>query len=143
MGKRTLSSVGVLVGAMALFVLFCSPASAQTNARADTRQRAEVPSDVVVRDVHIALLKFALKLRPAQEPYWAPVEAALRDMAHWQAKGSPEVDANGRAGSSVAYRLRKIAAMAVPLIKALDEDQRRSMMMLARTAGLEMLVASR
>ena len=36
-----------------------------------------------------------------------------------------------------------IAAMAVPLIKALDENQRRSMMMLARTAGLDMLVASK
>lgn len=143
MGKRALSSVGYFLGAAALFVLFCSPVSAQTSARADTRQRAEVPSDVVVKDVHIALLKFALRLRPAQEPYWAPVEAALRDMAQWQAKGSPEADANSRTGSSVAYRLRRIAAMAVPLIKALDDDQRRSMMMLARTAGLEMLVASR
>jgi hypothetical protein len=107
------------------------------------RQRAEIPSDVVVKEMHITLLKFALNLRPAQEQFWSPVEAALREMAQWQAKGSPEADASSRAGSSVAHRLRRIAAMAVPLIKALDENQRRSMMMLARTAGLEMLVASK
>jgi hypothetical protein len=128
---------------MALSILLSSPASAQSSARTDARQRAEVPSDVVVKETHITLLKFALNLRPAQEPFWAPVEAALHEMAQWQAKGSPETDANGRTGSSVVHRLRRIAAMAVPLIKALDDNQRRSMMMLARTAGLEMLVASK
>ena len=145
MGKRALASVcvGIFLGAMALSILLSSPASAQTSARADARQRAEVPSDVVVKETHITLLKFALNLRPAQEPFWAPVEAALHEMAQWQAKGSPETDANGRAGSSVVHRLRRIAAMAVPLIKALDDNQKRSMMMLARTAGLEMLVASK
>jgi hypothetical protein len=74
---------------------------------------------------------------------WAPVEAALHDMAQWQAKGSPELKSSDRAGSAVAHRLRRIAAMAVPLIKALDENQRRSMMMLARSAGLEQLLASK
>jgi hypothetical protein len=145
MGKRALASVCVVIilGVTALSIVFGSPASAQTSARENARQRAEVPSDVVVKEMHITLLKFALNLRPMQEPFWAPVEAALHEMAQWQAKGSPEIDANGRTGSSVALRLRRIAAMAVPLIKALDEDQRRSMMMLARTAGLEMLVASK
>jgi len=93
--------------------------------------------------MHITLLKFVLNLRPAQEPFWAPVEAALHDMAQWQAKGSPELNSSDRAGSAVAHRLRRIAAMAVPLIKALDENQRRSMMMLARSAGLEQLLASK
>jgi hypothetical protein len=145
MGKRALASVcvGIFLGAMALSILLSSPALAQSSARTEARQRAEVPSDVVVKETHITLLKFALNLRPAQEPFWAPVEAALHEMAQWQAKGSPETDANGRAGSSVVHRLRRIAAMAVPLIKALDDNQRRSMMMLARTAGLEMLVASK
>jgi len=76
-------------------------------------------------------------------PEAAPVEAALHDMAQWQAKGSPELNSSDRAGSAVAHRLRRIAAMAVPLIKALDENQRRSMMMLARSAGLEQLLASK
>ena len=145
MGKRAFASVcvGIFLGVTAFSIMFVATASAQTAARADARQRAEVPPDVVVRETHITLLKFALNLRPAQEPFWAPVEAALHDMALWQAKGSPETDVNGRAGSTVAHRLRRIATMAVPLIKALDEDQRRSMMMLARSAGLEMLLASK
>ncbi len=145
MGKRALASfcVGTLFGVMMLLIQFSSQVSAQTTASVDARQRAEVPSDVVVKEMHITLLKFALNLRPAQEPFWVPVETALREMAQWQAKSSLESDANGRAGSLVAHRLRRIAAMAVPLIKALDEDQRRSMMMLARSAGLEMLLASK
>ena len=56
-------------------------------------------------------------------------------------EGFSEADA-AAVGSSVAHRLRRIAAMAV-LIKALDDNQKRNMMMLARTAGLEMLVASK
>jgi hypothetical protein len=142
MGKRALVGVcaGIFLGAMALSIGFNTPASAQTTV---AWLRAEVPSDVVVREMHITLLKFALNLRPAQEPFWAPVEAALHEMAQWQAKGSPDADANGRTGGAVVHRLKRIAALAVPLIKALDDTQRRSMMSLARSAGLEMLVASK
>jgi hypothetical protein len=146
LGKRALVSIcaGIVLSAMALSIMFGSTASAQTTGKAtETRQRADVPSDVVVKEMHITLLKFALNLRPAQEPFWAPVEAALHDMVLWQAKVSSEFDSSGRAGSAVMLRLKRIAALAVPLIRALDENQRRSMMMLARSAGLEMLLASK
>jgi len=146
MRKRAFVSicVGIFLGATVVSIMFCSQASAQTTGRTmEGRQRADVPSDVVVKEMHITLLKFVLNLRPAQESFWAPVEAALHDMAQWQAKGSPELNSSDRAGSAVAHRLRRIAAMAVPLIKALDENQRRSMMMLARSAGLEQLLASK
>lgn len=35
--------------------------------------------------INIARIKSVLKLTPAQEPYWAPVETALRDLARQQA----------------------------------------------------------
>jgi len=146
MSKRALFSicVGIFLGVTALSTMFGSTASAQTTGKAtEGRQRADVPSDVVVKEMHITLLKFALNLRPAQEPFWAPVEAALHEMAQWQAKGSPEINSSDRAGSAVVLRLKRIAAMAVPLIRALDENQRRAMMMLARSAGLEQLLASK
>jgi len=146
MDKRSVASVcvSIFLGAAALSIMFGATAMAQTAGNiTEARRRVEVPSDVVVKEMHITLLKFALNLRPAQEPFWLPVETALREMAKWQAKGGAETDANGHSDSSVAHRLRRIAAMAVPLIKALDDNQKRSMMMLARTAGLEMLVASK
>ena len=37
--------------------------------------------------INIARIKNVLKLTPAQEPYWAPVEEALRDLARQQAPG--------------------------------------------------------
>ena len=144
MDKRVLTSIGVSIffGVTALSVMLVSPASAQTTGKVtEARHRVDVPSDVVVKERHISLLKFALNLRPEQEPFWAPVEAALHDMARWQA--SSDLDATGRAASAVVLRLKRIAALAVPLIKALDDSQRRNMMMLARSAGLEMLVASK
>ena len=144
MGKRTLASVGVSIffGVTALSIMLISPASAQTTGKVtEARHRVDVPSDVVVKERHISLLKFALNLRPEQELFWAPVEAALHDMAQWQA--SSGLDASERASNAVVLRLKRIAALAVPLIKALDDNQRRSMMMLARTAGLEMLLASK
>src|SRR5690242_14821391 len=41
--------------------------------------------------INIARIKSVLKLTAAQEPYWAPVEAALRDLARQQARSeSPD-----------------------------------------------------
>ena len=143
---RVCAVVSAFFGGIALPTSYVSPAVAQTTGKVtEARHRVDVPSDVVVKEMHISLLKFALNLRPAQEPFWAPVEVALRDMAQWQATTASEFDSNerGRSGNTVVMRLRRIAALAVPLIKALDEDQRRSMMMLARTAGLEQLLASK
>src|SRR5215475_14420669 len=38
--------------------------------------------------INIARIKSALKLTPAQEHYWAPVEAALRDLARKQTQNN-------------------------------------------------------
>lgn len=146
MGKsaRVCATISVFLSAAALMTAHVSPASAQTTGKVtQARHHADVPSDIVVKEAHITLLKFALNLRPPQEPFWAPVEAALREMARWQAAMASEYDAaSNRSGSAVVMRIKRIAAMAVPLIRVLDDSQRRSMMMLARSAGLEQLLAS-
>jgi hypothetical protein len=109
------------------------------------RHRAEVPSDLIVKAEYISLLKTALNLQPAQEPLWAPIEAALHEMARWQASKASQSasgeSANSRSDAAVVTRINRIAAMAAPLIKVLDENQRNSMIMLARTAGLDELLA--
>jgi hypothetical protein len=146
MGKsaRVHAIVGVVLSTVVILTAHVSTASAQTTSKVtQVRHREDVPSDVVVKEMHITLLKFALNLRPAQQPYWAPVETALHEMAQWQATATSELNASGRASSAVVLRLKRIAALAVPLIRALDENQKRSMMILARSAGLEILLASK
>jgi hypothetical protein len=145
--------VGVLLFACAVAAAVLEPSG---DARAETtgnisqaRVAVHVPSDIVVTEAHIFLIKFALRLRPEQEPYWAPVEGALRDLARRQATAKVGPASVGRhadraaTGDLVATRLRQIAVLARPLLKALDHDQRRNMLSLARTAGLEQLLTSR
>jgi len=141
---RTCATVCVFLSAAALLIAHVSPASAQTTGKVtQARHSADVPSDILVKEMHISLLKFALNLRPTQEPYWAPIEAALREMARWQAAAASEFDsASNRSGAAVVMRIKRIAAMAQPLIRVLDDSQRRSLYMLSRSAGLEQLLAS-
>jgi hypothetical protein len=138
----------LLVVAVMLATLF-DPVSART-----TGHRREAPAetqdDVVVKEIHIALIKNVLKLRAEQEPYWIPVENALRNLAQWQAAKAastsalpPESRGAREYANLVMRRLKRIAAIAVPLRKSLDETQRHDLAILARIAGLEILLASR
>jgi hypothetical protein len=122
-------------------VLNVLPALAESpNKIVAARNQADIPTDIVVTEAHITLLKSTLNLRPEQMPYWTPVETALQEMARWQATPS-DATAN-RPEAAVVARLKRIAALAAPLIKVLDEGQRNSMMILARSAGLEQLLAA-
>jgi hypothetical protein len=107
-------------------------------------RRVHVPSDIVVTEAHIFLIKFVLRLRPEQEWHWMPVEAALRDLARAQAAARTEfvsaVRDNNRGGLDVATRLRRIALLARPLLRSLDDDQRQKLTTLARSARLEHLL---
>jgi hypothetical protein len=40
--------------------------------------------------IDVVRIKSALKLTPGQEPYWAPVENALRNLARQQAASEPD-----------------------------------------------------
>jgi hypothetical protein len=144
---RVLVTVRVFLSVTALLIANVSSVLAQTRDQVlVTRHRVDVPPDIVVKAEHISLLKTALNLTPAQEPLWAPVEAALHEMARWQAsRSSPFASVESPSSPSegaVVMRLRRIAAMAAPLLKVLDENQRNSMMMLARTAGLDALLVN-
>jgi hypothetical protein len=45
-------------------------------------------------------------------------------------------------GGTTMARLKRIAALATPLLRSLDDGQRRNVMTLARTFGLEHLLVS-
>ena len=97
--------------------------------------------------INIARIKSALKLTPAQEPYWAPVEAALRDLDHRQAQseGDGLVRRISHRVVSIALNsatIQKLAAAARPLIGVLDAEQMRTAHGLAQEMGLGPVVAA-
>ncbi|MGB7689667.1 MAG: hypothetical protein WBL98_14430 [Pseudolabrys sp.] len=97
--------------------------------------------------INIARIKSVLKLTPAQEPYWAPVETALRDLARQQAP----VESTGLV-HRVSHRVvsvvlnsgavRRLAVAARPLIAMLDAEQMRAAHGLAQEMGLGPVVAA-
>jgi hypothetical protein len=97
--------------------------------------------------INIARIKSVLKLTPAQEPYWAPVEEALRELAHQQAPA----DSAGlmrrishRVVSVVlnSAAVQRLAVAARPLVAMLNEEQMRAAHGLAREMGLGPVVAA-
>ena len=98
--------------------------------------------------IDIARIKSVLKLTPAQEPYWAPVEVALRDLARQQA---PAAESSGivrrishRVVSIVlnSAAVHRLVVAARPLISKLDEEQIRAAHGLAQEMGLGPVVAA-
>jgi hypothetical protein len=97
--------------------------------------------------INIARIKSALRLTPAQEPYWAPVETALRDLSHRQAQseGDGLVRRISHRVVSIALNsatIQKLAVAARPLIGVLDADQMRTAHGLAQEMGLGPVVAA-
>jgi hypothetical protein len=133
-----------LVGAMALTITGSAFVSAEeitgtTGARYTIQSQGN--GEV---DSKIARAKAVLRLTPDQERHWPRVEAALREVA--QRRNNVEQASAGniiyrigaRAGDMAlnASSIRKLVSAAQPLIKVLDEDQKRDAMRMARAMGL-------
>jgi hypothetical protein len=149
MFKGKVALISSFAGAMALVTAWVPSTLAQTTGKIpDPSIRVETRPEIIVTKTHIALLKNVLNLRPEQEPYWVPLEAALNDLARSQAMKASEIEIVGStsnrqaSGAGAKKRLKRLTTVAAPLIRALDENQRRDVMMLARTFGFERLVAS-
>ena len=97
--------------------------------------------------INIARIKSVLKLTPAQEHHWAPVEAALRDLTRRQTQ--PESAGLVRRISNRVVTVvlnsaavQRLAVAARPLIGTLDADQMRAAQGLAQEMGLGPVVAA-
>lgn len=100
-------------------------------------------------DIH--QIKAALRITPAQEPYWAAVEAVLRDIAQ---RHEAQQQAQVNAGTMQRIRQRAVVIVldsaavarltqaARPLANVLSEDQKRSAHELARKMGLTHMLAA-
>jgi len=133
----------VCAGVIALVAL--SLLTIVPSARAADMMDSAVPAHTATIDV--ARIKSALHLTPAQEPYWAPVESALRELARRQDR-----DANDGLVRRVSKRVVQVAlnsatvhrlvAAARPLAKTLDEQQMRTAHGLAQEMGFGSVVAA-
>jgi len=89
----------------------------------------------LLSDMQIAALKGRMQLTRAQEPYWPPVEGALRDVArkiHTRRLAAP-----GTPAALDSSDIEQIKTAAAPLLAKLREDQKREARSLARIIGLE------
>jgi hypothetical protein len=97
--------------------------------------------------INIPRIKSALKLTAAQEPYWTPVEAALRDLARKQTQ-TESAGLVSRISNRVvtvvlnSAAVQRLAVAARPLIGRLDADQMRTAQGLAQEMGLGPVVAA-
>lgn len=100
----------------------------------------------------IARFKAALRLTPAQEKHWPRVEAALRVIAN-EGDREPVTDASAQPGffrrvgaratemAMGAASMRRLVSAAQPLVKSLDDSQKREALTLARAMGFGSLAA--
>jgi LTXXQ motif family protein len=97
--------------------------------------------------INIVRIKSVLKLTPAQEQYWTPVEAALRDLVRRQAHADEEGLVRRISNRVISVVLNSAAvqrlAVAVrPLIAVLDDEQKRAAYSLVQEMGLSPVVAA-
>ena len=98
-------------------------------------------SDGAAASIDVVRIKTALKLTPGQEPYWPPVENALRNLARQQAASDQDgfVRRISRRVVSVVLNsaaVERLAVAARPLVGVLTQDQMRAASGLAQEMGL-------
>jgi hypothetical protein len=110
---------------------------------------AEARSAAALSEGEIARIKDTLKLTSVQERLWSPFAAALRSVARNRLRGddgesgaAQRMASRAAAAASKAASYKRLAMAAVPLIKSLDETQRREALILARAFGFEHLAAA-
>ena len=101
------------------------------------------------RGVDLPHIKAALRLTPSQQPYWAPVEAVLHEIAHRQLRERAMAQASmiqrvkERAVTIILDRaaVSRLTEVARPLAQRLSEEQKRAVQKLAREMGLGRMLA--
>jgi hypothetical protein len=97
--------------------------------------------------IDIGHIRSVLQLTPEQEPYWPPVESALRDLARHQSSNE-SVGFVRRISHRVvsivlnSAAIKRLAVAARPLIAKLTDDQKRAASGLAQEMGLGPVLAA-
>jgi hypothetical protein len=98
---------------------------------------AAAAQELVLTTHRLSMVKGALRLTPAQEPYWRALEAMVRGIASQQAfqEGTARRVAPRAVTLNDAAR-QQIAAAAGPLIANLDDNQKRDGSTALRALGV-------
>jgi hypothetical protein len=126
-GVFALAAIGLLPGISA--------------ANADEFVSANSEQQQMSTAINVGRIKRALRLTVEQEPYWPPVEAALRNLVHQQAH-TESAGVVRRISHQVvslvlsSAAIERLAVAARPLIVRLNEDQMRAASGLAQEMGL-------
>ena len=128
-----------LAGAVALVAIESTSLSAQPLAMDG--------AGLTVTHSHIAQLKSILRLTPEQDRHWPAVEVALHALVKTQDGEAPHgftqsIRARAVSITANAAAIAKVLAAAKPLIKSLDNEQRRGVMMLAQSLGIAKLASA-
>jgi hypothetical protein len=113
--------------------------------RADEFATLSSQSSERAASIDIGRIRSVLKLSPAQEPFWPPVETALHDLARQQARSEPVgfVRRISRRVVSVVLNsaaIERLAIAARPLIAKLNDEQKQAAGQLAQEMGLGAVV---
>jgi hypothetical protein len=135
----------VIAGAIALAAVVLLPQFSLTVRAADLGVQAGGADRLAA--VNIGRVKRILRLTPKQEPYWQPVEAALRDLVRRQARadGGGFVHRISQHVVSIVLNsaaIERLAVVARPLIGVLDDEQKQAAGALAQEMGLGPVVAA-
>jgi hypothetical protein len=103
--------------------------------------RPVVRAGSALTNAQIARVKIALKLTPAQEQYWQPVEAVLREIAFQSAPAATDTGQLRPARQTTTVvdpvKLQRLVSVAYPLVTSLSDEQKRHAMALAHALGLD------
>lgn len=126
-GVFALATIGLLSTFSATYANELAPAASEQS--------------LALASINVGRIRSVLQLTPEQEPYWPPVETALRDLARQQAHSEPTgfVRRVSRRMVSIVLNsvaVERLAVAARPLIAMLNKEQLRSAGGLAREMGL-------
>jgi hypothetical protein len=132
---------GMLAGALALAMMGLLPFGATS---AQAQMSAGYQGQIT--EVHISRIKAALRISAAQEPYWVPVEHVLMAIAREQGLTEQGSFMRRMGERVVAIALnsevaQRVAAAAWPLLRTMDDGQKRTARALAHEMGLGGMVA--
>jgi hypothetical protein len=119
------------------------PEPPKAQAASAPARRGTSRSSNVLNDAQIASIKRRLKLTAEQEQMWPAVEAALRKIVYTSHAMNPHTRDAKSSDSPTAYidptsaEVQQLKSAALPLMKRLNDEQKREVKMLAYVMGLE------
>ncbi len=137
----------LLASALVLASVSLSPAFADSlGTEAEKGTHLTEGATLVISETQIARFKAALKLTPTQEKLWAPIEAELRQITHTGQRSESEgivqrIRSRFRSIVLDVQALRRLGAVARPLLMSLDEEQKQRGLQVARTMGMSSLAS--